>query len=224
AFTQTFSFVVPANAPSNSTITVQAAATDTAGGQSQPAIVTLNVVDLSRPVVLISSPINNSVVTGAQVVHVVIDATDDVALASVSLTCNPAVLGCETRAVSPPAAAAHQTFDITIPTGLQAPQSVALSVIATDTSGNAGTAGRVLQIADTIKPSILSLESASGSTHLAVGDVAVLRATVGDNVGVTALAFATDGAFTTSGVTTVAPAITNGVATLSIAVPATAPN
>ncbi len=162
--------------------------------------------------------------TGAQVVHVVIDATDDVALASVSLTCNPAVLGCETRAVSPPAAAAHQTFDITIPAGLQAPQSVALSVIATDTSGNAGAAGRVLQIADTIKPSILSLASASGSTHLAVGDVAVLRAAVSDNVGVTALAFATDGAFSATDVATVSPVVTNGVATLSVAVPITAPN
>ncbi len=45
AFTQTFSLVVPPNAPSNGTITVQAAATDAAGGQSQPAIISLNVVD-----------------------------------------------------------------------------------------------------------------------------------------------------------------------------------
>ncbi|MGE5243271.1 MAG: Ig-like domain-containing protein [Betaproteobacteria bacterium] len=223
-FSQQFSITIPAGAPSNSTITVQAAATDSAGGQSVPAAITLNVRDAARPTVAVQSPADNSLVLAGQNVDVVVDAADDVALSSVALVCNPALAGCESRAIAPGVASSHQTFTVVLPPSLQAPQTVTLSIVATDTSGNTGTASRILRLADTVSPTITALESATGSTRVVPGGTATLRATVADNVGVTALEFSTQGAVTTNGVSPVAPAVVSGQAVLSIPIPADAPN
>jgi hypothetical protein len=174
--------------------------------------------------VTIATPVNNATVAPGQAVSVVVDAVDDVALASVTLVCAPAVAGCESRPVSPSTATSRQSFVVTVPDSLQPPQTIALSVVATDSSGNTGTAGRVLKIADTIKPTISALATSSGSSRVDAGSNVSLRASVADSVGVTSLVFSTDGAVTTTGTVAVTPAIVAGDASFSITVPAAAPN
>src|SRR5205814_7479424 len=130
-----------------------------AGAQSVPASLTLTVRDARPPTLSVVGPVNNALVLPNSTVDVVFDAADDVALASVSLTCNPALAGCESRPLNPPVATSRQAFTVTLPPSLQAPQTVSLSMTATDTSGNVSVAGRVLQIADTVKPLMTALQS-----------------------------------------------------------------
>jgi hypothetical protein len=222
--TTTFDLQVPQTAPSGETITVQAAAIDGGGLQTAAAPIVLSIRDALRPVVTILAPVNNAVVVPDQSIDVIVDSSDDVALASVALVCNPASTGCETRLMSAGTAATRQTFTVTIPASLQAPQTITLSVITTDTAGNTGTAARVLQIADALKPTITAVQPVSGSTQVVAGTIVALRASVADNVGVTALLFATEGALVTSDTAAVVPSLTSGDTVFSMAVPDTVPN
>ena len=224
AFVQTFSVVVPATAASNTTITVQAAATDSLGSRSAPATVTLTVQDAIRPTLTILSPVNDALVLPGASVDVVADAADDVALASVTIVCNPALSGCGTQIVAPGTKSSRHTFTVVLPGDLQAPQTPTLSIVARDTSGNTTTIGRVLHIADTVKPTVTAFTTASGSLRVAAGDTALLRAQLTDNVGVTALTFTTEGGLSTSGTSPVAPPVTGGTVPLAISIPPTVPN
>lgn len=216
-----FSLIIPANAPSGGTITVQAAAIDSGGLQSAPVSLVLSVVDGIRPAITVIGPVNNAVVVPGQLVNVVADITDDVALASVTLTCAPVAAGCESRTLS--GTSTRQTFTVTVPQ-LQAPQTLTLTLIATDGAGNTGTAARVLQIADTVNPTLSALDPVSGSTQVLAGSTVNIRATVADNVGVTALLFSTEGALVTTGSSAVSPPVTSGSAVFSLTVPANSPD
>ncbi len=75
----------------------------------------------------------------------------------VALVCNPALSGCEPR-LSRRGRRPRGTPSPCAPAGdLQAPQTPTLSIVATDTSGNTTSTGRVLQIADTVKPTVTAL-------------------------------------------------------------------
>jgi len=218
-FTSTFNVEVPAGAVSGQTLTVQAASVDRLGQQSAPVSRVFTVRDGIRPAVTILTPVNNAQVLAGQNLSVMFDATDDVAVASVALICNPALAGCETRPLATPATTTRQSFTIQVPANLQAPDSMSLLISVTDTSGNITQAGRTLRLVDTAAPVVTTLESASGSTRVAAGDLARLRASVNDNVGVTALLFDISGAHTASGTVPVTPALTSGAVPLVFAVP-----
>jgi hypothetical protein len=217
AFVATFDVVVPPAATSGVPLTVQAAAIDTAGLQSAAVTLSLVVRDGNKPAVTFVAPVNNAVVIAGQPLDVVVDASDDVSIASVALVCNPTAAGCESRTVTAPST--RQTFAVTIPSTLQAPQTFVLSVIVTDTAGNATAAGRVVQIADGVKPVVTALQPVSGATRVVAGQNALLRAQVSDNVGVVAALFTTDGAFTSSGTVAVSPPLPAGLIDLPLAVP-----
>jgi hypothetical protein len=80
-----------------------------------------------------------------------------------------------------------------------------------------------VRLVDTLAPVLSSLESATGSTRVVAGGAASLRATVSDNVGVTAVTFQTEGGLTASGTQTVSP-LTSGAVSFSIAIPDSVPN
>lgn len=222
--TTSFNLTVPQSAVSNGTITVQAGAVDAGGLQSLPVTTVLMVRDAVSPLVSIVTPVHNAVVVSGQTVDVIADTSDDVALASVALVCSPDATGCDTRAVPTSTTATRQTFTVAVPSGLQAPHTVTLSIVATDSSGNTGTASRVLQIADSINPVITALQPVSGSTRVVAGTSVAIRADITDNVGVTALLFSTEGAVVTTGTTTVAPPVMSGSAVFTFGVPAGAAN
>jgi hypothetical protein len=223
-FTGTFSVPIPSSAVSGSSVTIQAAAVDAAGNQSNVATITLPVRDGIRPTLTVLTPVNNAQVLPGQSVAVTFDAGDDVAVGSVALVCTPALAGCETRALVPASASTRQTFSFTVPEGLQAPATINLLAVATDTSGNITQVGRSLRLVDTLAPVLSLLESATGSNRVVAGGTALLRATVSDNIGVTAITFQTEGGLTTSGTQAVSPAVTSGVVSFSFAIPGTVAN
>jgi hypothetical protein len=155
---------------------------------------------------------------------VTFDAGDDVAVASVALVCTPA-----TRRLRNTGARACRRLDASDvlvhrsrrPAGAGDDQSARGR---DDTSGNITQVGRSVRLADTLAPTLSSLESATGSTRVVAGGTASLRATVSDNVGVTAIAFQTEGGMTTTGTQTVSPAVTSGVVPFSFAIPGTVVN
>ncbi len=222
--TRRFTVNVPADATPGAAITVQAAALDTGALQSTPAVLNLSVRDGVAPSVTITAPAAGAQATPGQTLTVTVMATDAGNVTAVTLTCNPILVGCETRAVSPAATTTTQTFSVTVPASLQAPASIILLASATDAAGNVGQAGRTVPVADIVEPALTNLQTVSGATRVLAGTDAALRATVSDNVGVVAVDFSTEGAFVTSGSAAVTPASTSTTVNFSIAVPANAPN
>ncbi len=223
-FTTRFTVTIPASAPSNGVLTVQAAAVDAADAASPVATVTLPMSDGTRPVVTIISPVSNAQIVPGESLKVTVDLTDDVGVTAVTLTCSPSLSGCETRALQPPATATRQTFSVNVPTDLPAGSRVTLLVSAADAAGNATDFGRTVLVPDSVAPALLSLEPASGSPRVVPGENAALRAAFSDNIGVTAVVFQTEGAFVTAGTIPVVPAALSGESLLSFVVPGSAQN
>src|SRR5262249_28031560 len=150
------------------TVTVQAAAFDTAGNQSNVASLTFSVRDGIRPNLTVLTPVNNAQVLPGQTVTVMFDASDDVGLASVALVCSPALSGCESRPLSGDRLT-HQTFSLVVPATMSAPATIDLLAVAVDTSGNTTEAGRTIRLVDTVRPTIANLHNASGSVRVVAG-------------------------------------------------------
>ena len=222
-FSTRFAITVPADAPSGGLITVQAAAIDGAGGQSDTARITLTVIDGLRPSLTVVSPVNNAVILPGTPVTVTVDASDDTGVATVTVLCTPTLTGCSARAIEPAAAGTRQSFIIDIPAGFDGP-SVGLLIRAADVAGNLVETSRTLIIPDQIAPSVVTLESASGSTRVVPGTPALLRATVSDATGVTSLEYETTGGFTTSGTAAVNPALKSGSTTFTLPIPVSVAN
>ena len=220
AFTTSFSFVVPGTAVSNSDVTVQAAAIDTAGGRSTPATMALRIGDGIRPTVAVTSPVANAVVLPGQAFDVVVTASDDVGIASVTLGCTPALVGCGTRAVAGNGQTA-QSFTVETPIGITS-STVALTLIATDVAGNSSLgASRLVQVADTVPPAIAALRQRGGSTRIVPGQAVVVEAEATDNRAVTAVTFSTEGALVTPATTVGAsPPASSAVVPFALTVPA----
>lgn len=221
--TRRFTFTVPTGAEAGAPITVQAAATDTAGTKSTGPAIALTVRDGVAPAIAFVAPLAGDRPVAGQALTVTVDVSDRAGVASVALQCTPAAPGCETRTLASPLASTRQTFNVTVPAGLVAPATFTLLVSATDPTGNVGQAGRALQVADTVAPTTTAVEPVTGSTRVLPGQVAQLRANVADNVGVTAVEFSAEGAVVASGSVPVSPAVTSGPVPFGFAVPAGAP-
>jgi hypothetical protein len=221
-FTTRFAVQVPQTAVSGTTVTAQVVAIDAAGAQSPPATLTLPVVDGVKPIVTIQTPLANAVIVAGQSLSVVVDSSDDVGVVNVTLVCTPVLTGCESRAVQPAQRSTKQTFTVNVPASFGSSTGLGLLAVATDAAGNATQIGRQVTVPDVVRPTLTALTTANGSTQVLAGATATLRATVSDNVGVTALLFEMDGPAPTSGTSAVAPPLTSGQATLNIAIPASA--
>jgi hypothetical protein len=221
-FTTRFTVQVPQTAASGTSLTAQVVAIDSAGAQSQPAALTLPVVDGVKPVVTIQSPLANAVIVAGQPLSVVVDASDDVGVTSVTLVCAPILTGCDSRTVLPAQRSTRQTFTVDVPASFGSANGLALLAVASDAAGNATQIGRQVTVPDLVRPTLTALTTVSGSTQVLAGQTVALRATVSDNVGVTALLFQIDGPVPSSGTVAVAPPLTSGQATLNVTIPASA--
>ena len=223
-FATRFTIQVPANAVSGSVLTAQAVAIDGAEAQSAASTISLSVVDGARPSVTIASPVNNAVILPGQPLTVVVDATDDVGVTAVALVCAPTFAGCESRIVQPAARSTRQTFVVDIPATFQSTAGITLLATATDQAGNSIQLGRTVVVPDTVPPTLSSLATLSGSVQIVAGQTVALRAVVADNVGVTGIAFQTEGSVVSAGTAPVIPPITSGPATFTVTIPASAAN
>lgn len=217
-----FTLTIPLTALPGSRITVQAAALDGSGKQSLPAVFDLQVRDGNPPKVVIISPANNAQVIPGHSADVTVTATDDVALTSVSLDCNPPLNGCVSRSVNS-VSTSSQTFTVEISPTAAAPAIVTLVATATDTSGNIGqSAIRNLQIADTVKPTITSLQTVGGATQVPPGQVVAVEAKAADNVGVASVSFRVEAETTQTQTIPIAPPAPTTSSTYSFLVANTA--
>ena len=221
----TFNISLPATTAPGP-LTLRAAASDESGASSPTASITLTVADASVPTVQILSPAAGASVTAGQIATVMVSAADNGTLASIVLDTTGAEVFSATHQVTPGASTAQATFQIPLPI---APSQTSLNVAvrSRDVAGNESAPdSRVYTVIvpDTMQPALTSLVTASGSTRVLAGETVTLRATVSDNVGVTALAFQVEGGFAASGTAAVAPPVVAGTADLSILIPASTPN
>ncbi len=219
-----FNISVPVDAAPGGAFTIQAAVIDTAGNRSDTSTIALAVRDGVAPVVTIQTPGASAQAVPGQVLTVIVNAADSGGLSSMTLTCNPALDGCETRTITSSPASTTQTFSVQVPQSLNAPASISISATASDLAGNTGQAGRSIAIADVLAPSLNGLQSTSGSTRVLAGTSATVRADALDNVAVAALDFTVEGAIQSTGTVNVAPPAASASAQFAFEVPASAPN
>jgi hypothetical protein len=224
-FMTSFDLTIPATAVSNGDLTIQAGAIDSVGNPSQPVSLALQVQDGVKPTATFLTPVQNAQVIPGQSLDVVLSISDDVALESLTLTCNQGVSGCGTRLVTPTVRSSTETFTVQIPGTLVAPATVTLAASVRDTSGNLSpTVGRTLQIADTVAPGLPSLQLLSAATRVFAGQNVTARAQTSDNVAVTAIEFRLEGALTQVQTASVTPPAVSATVDFPFTVPATAPN
>ena len=220
--TRRFTVNVPVDAAPGAAITIQAAAIDTGGTGSVPAALALSVRDGVAPTVLLTAPAAGTQAIPGQTLTVTVNATDGGGLTSITLTCNPTLVGCETRPLS--GTSATESFSVQVPASLNAPASIILSATVADATGNVGQAGRTVPVADVINPTLSGLQPVSGSTRVLAGTSVSVRADAIDNVAVVAVDFTAEGAATASGSANVVPPATPATTTFDVAVPAGAAN
>jgi beta-glucosidase len=143
--------------------------------------------DTNAPIVSISAPANNAVVSGSPVT-ISANASDNVAVASVQFRVDGANLGASD--VSGP-------YSISWDTTATANGIHQLSAVAVDTSGNRATSAVVSVtvsnvVADTTPPSVAL--SAPANNSMVSGNTVSITATASDNVAVAGVQFRLDGA------------------------------
>ena len=218
-FSSTFSVVLPDNAPSNGTVTVQAAAVDSIGNRSAPSTIAISIRDAIRPTAAFSSPVENAIVLAGQPLGASLTASDDVGVVSLSLSCVPFVAGCAASPLPSPAASTTQQVLLDVPASA-AGLTITLTLVATDAAGNVSIpATRAVRVVDTTAPTITLLQLVGGGGQVAAGQQAVVRAQATDTAGVAAFLFSVDGAVTGSETIVVSPA-TNASADFAFTIPA----
>src|SRR5271155_548481 len=174
----------PTSVP-NASHTLTAVATDTGENSATSAVVkvTVNNSDTTPPTVSITSPANNSTVSG--VVTVNATASDNVAVASVQLQVDGANVG---------AADTSSPYTFSWGSNSVANGSHTLTAVAKDTSGNkttsAGVKVTVSNSTDTTPPTVSITSPANSAT---VSGTVTVAATASDNVGVASVQFQVDG-------------------------------
>jgi hypothetical protein len=135
-----FQFTVPVNASSTDAVTLQAFALDVAGNRGNSAQTTLPVADKIAPTVSVRTLSGSLDVIRGVAAQIVVEAVDDVALASLRLQASGAngFTFDDTRSVAPTSPASF-TFTVPIPDTLVGGQQVVLTGHAVDASGNPST-------------------------------------------------------------------------------------
>jgi hypothetical protein len=216
--------VAPA-APFGGAITVKAGAVDTRGQSgASPALTVFVTGDAAKPSAQIASPANNSLVAPGAVVSVVVNASDNHGLTSVSLNASGAATLAETHFISPTQTAVSATFSLTIPANAAANQIVTVIAQAQDASGNLSLMAQItLKIADVVAP-VVTVQASGGVTHVVQGDTVDLTVSASDNLNINRLGYRTSGALVASGSKAVSPPKTTTTSDFTLSIPAaTAP-
>lgn len=164
----------------NGPAVVTATAKDPTGNTTTSAPVTVSVfnADTAPPSVVIVSPATNASVSG--VVTVVVEATDDVGVASVAVTAGGVDLGAATLQ-------SDGRWAVPWNTSSAVDGATTLTAVATDAAGNVTTSAAIpVTVAnrDTTAPTVAIVSPASGAT---VKGVVTATISATDNVGVTSV-------------------------------------
>lgn len=222
----TFTIQIPGSTPPGSLL-IRVASTDVAGASSPTGSIAMTVTDATQPTVQVVSPVLGTGVDAGQTATILVSAADNGTVASISLDATGPTVFSATRAVIPASTVAQASFDIPIPASVSEGQSLNITVRARDAAGNdsASTSRSfAVIIPDTTSPVLSGVVTASGSSRVLAGDLASLRASVADNVGVTSLVFETQGALQTTGSVSVTPPVGSGVVPFTISIPSTVAN
>jgi hypothetical protein len=190
-----FAVPVPATALSGNLILLTASAGDSAGQSSQAAI-SLKVIADQPPLVSILAPAEGSRVNPGETLSVLIQATDDLALAELSLTATGESTFSQTIA---PVSGMNYTagFTIPVPSGAVAGNTIQLAAVARDSGGHAGQALRTILIHDDIPPTV-SITSPGQATRYRPGETGEAAIAAADNLGVASITCTASGAATGS--------------------------
>ena len=137
--TTSFSFDVPAGAQSNEQITVSAYAIDVAGNRTDAAQKVLPVADGVPPTVTLRTSSGSLHMVPGTTVSIVVDGTDDLALATLSIAGSGAFAVSDSYSITSPVSTASHTFVINVPADTPIGATLTLTARATDVSGNLST-------------------------------------------------------------------------------------
>ena len=215
SLTTTFDLAIPANAQGS--FTVQAAAVDSVGQQGASSTLTYQLGEQMAPTARITSPAPGSVARPGPL-DVVVEATDDTGVVSVTLACTPALTGCGTKAITP-TTVTSQTFTVDVPPSASAPEILKLVATARDGSGNDSVPATVtLSFADSSAPRVVSVERVGGGTIVGAGETFRVRARAQDTVGVASFAFTVQGSGSGPGTLPVSPALADATVEFDVTV------
>ncbi len=170
---------VPVLAAPGSTVTVQAIATDTSGNTASSTPVALGVLaDTTPPTVAIDAPADGASVVEGTTVTVQASASDDAAVASLTLDV-PGVLN--QTSTSPP-----WTWDVLVPgdyaTNQGGTSALALTVTATDPAGNTSQASVNLQVVADQPPQVSWKTAPAAGATIVEGTSVALEGNASDDL------------------------------------------
>ena len=218
---ESFAFHIPAAAAPGATIAVQASAIDTKGQVVQAAPVDVVVIDAVAPVVQITGATTGATLRPGQSTTVLVTADDLGGIANVTFVAGGLVVSTDSRTIAPPQNAVVTSFTVTVPATAKPGQTLTLDALATDRTGNVGTAARViLPIADTLAPTA-ALHTSTGSLGVAPGQAVSIIVDGEDEGLVSELRLSGAGAMTFSDAKQVTPASGSASRTFELMVPET---
>ena len=164
---------VPTTAGPTATLTFLGQAFDGSGLTSGEQSLNINIADGTPPAVTIIAPALGTAVAAGQSFTVSVDALDNFALASITLTTDGAFTHSETQTLNN--GIASVTFEVPVPDGLDGGEDFNVVVTVTDTAGFSTNSQLALTTVDLRGPILTSLQPAADATGRSV--VSSIRAT-----------------------------------------------
>ena len=221
--TESFGFIVPADAIPGSSIAIQASVTDTKGQVVNADPVNVVVRDAVPPTVKITGATSGTLVRPGQQTTVLVTVQDAGLVKSLTFKASGVAALTQTRVIDPPQASIVTSFVVSIPAGAQPPQSLTLDATAEDRAGNVGSAARViLPVGDNVAPTISSMHTDSGRLQIVPGRSVTIQVDADDDLGVSEIDLHGDGAFVVDTAKAIAPPLATASTTFSVQVPADA--
>ncbi len=131
-----FQFTVPASAQSTDRVIVNAFALDTSGNRSDAAQITLPLADKVAPTVTLRTADGTLDMVPGAPVTLVVEGTDDIGVAVVTLSVAGAFSYSNQFSFSAPATSGSRSFDVPVPAGLAPGATATFTARAVDTSSN----------------------------------------------------------------------------------------
>jgi hypothetical protein len=218
-----FGFTIPADAIPGSTIAVQASVTDTHGRTVEAAPLQLTVRDSIAPTVTITGATSGTQVKPGQQTTVIVSVQDAGAVRAVTFKAGGVTTSTQTRTIDPPQSSIVTSFTVTVPPGAAPPQSLTLDASAEDRAGNVGSATRViLPVGDNVAPIVTGSRTGTGRLQIVRGRSVTVVVDAEDDLGVSEIDLAGQGAFTVTQAKAIAPPLGTATASFTIQVPADA--
>jgi concanavalin A-like lectin/glucanase superfamily protein/Big-like domain-containing protein/thrombospondin type 3 repeat protein len=161
---RTLSFVVPSNAPPGGSIQFRAQATDALGLKSTEAVIDLEIIDGTPPLLAILSPAENAVLNPAQPLNLVVSSADNSTNHLLEVILSGGVSSTQTLGVvSAPNAPVTNTFTFSLAGAPSDGSIVTATVRGTDARTNTASVARSFRLPDIRPPQLLSVTPTNGA-------------------------------------------------------------